>query len=52
MSRIDFSKDELEVLEACVFHRMVTLENADLKESHCYPLLNSILMKIRKELKK
>lgn len=52
MINLELSKEELEVLEVCVFRRMVTLENADLKDSHCYPLLYSIHNKINKELKK
>ena len=52
MINLELTKEELEVLEGCVFHRMIMLENADLKDSHCYPLLCSIHNKINKELKK
>ena len=45
---ITLTSDEAEVLESYLERKCYKLEEADLKDSKCYPLLLSILHKVRK----
>ena len=45
---ITLSADEAEVLENYLERKCYRLEEADLKDSYCYPRLLSVLHKVRK----
>ena len=49
MKHIELSKEEIEVLDEIVFRRMINLENLGLTDAKCYPILNNIHLKLRKE---
>lgn len=44
----DFTNDEIEVVADYLFKKICRLEEADLKDSRCYPLLLSFYRKLLK----
>ena len=45
---IMLTKEEAEVLEKYLTHKVIRLEESSLTDSYCYPKLLSILHKVRK----
>ena len=51
MIKIELTKDEAEVISNYVFKKVCRLEDADLKDSYCYPRLYSAYHKLSAALK-
>ena len=51
MIKIELTKDEAEVISNYVFEKVCRLEDADLKDSYCYPRLYSAYRKLSAALK-
>lgn len=52
MIKIELTEEEAEVVSDYLFRKCYKLEQANLKESRCYPNLFSVYTKIQKQLKK
>lgn len=52
MIKIELTKDEAEVISNYIFKKVCRLEDADLKDSYCYPRLYSAYHKLSTALKK
>lgn len=46
MIKIELTKDEAEVISNYIFKKVCRLEDADLKDSYCYPRLYSAYRKL------
>lgn len=46
MKSYNFTKEEIEVVESYLFKKICRLEDADLKDSYCYPRLVSFRQKL------
>ena len=46
MIKIELTKDEAEVISNYIFKKVCRLEDANLKDSYCYPRLYSIYHKL------
>ena len=51
MIKIELTKDEAEVISNYIFRKVCRLEDADLKDSYCYPRLYSAYHKLSAALK-
>ena len=51
MIKIELTKDEAEVISNYIFKKVCRLEDADLKDSYCYPRLYSAYHKLSAALK-
>ena len=51
MIKIELTKDEAEVISNYIFKKVCRLEDADLKDSYCYPRLYSAYRKLSAALK-
>ena len=51
MIKIELTKDEAEVISNYIFKKVCRLEDADLKDSYCYPRLYSAYCKLSAALK-
>ena len=51
MIKIELTKDEAEVISNYIFRKVCRLEDADLKDSYCYPRLYSAYHKLAAALK-
>ena len=51
MIKIELTKDEAEVISNYIFRKVCRLEDADLKDSYCYPRLYSAYRKLSAALK-
>lgn len=49
--KVDFTQDEMEVVEKYLFRKICKLEDSDLKDSYCYPRLTSFRTKLVKLMK-
>jgi hypothetical protein len=49
MVKLELTEEEAEMLEAYLFHKQINLENANLKDSKCYPLICGIRKKLKKD---
>ena len=45
---ITLTEDEAEMLESYLFRKQINLENSNLTDAKCYPLICSIRKKLRK----
>jgi len=45
---LELTKDEAEMLESYLFRKQINLENANLTDSKCYPLICNIRKKLKK----
>jgi hypothetical protein len=45
---LELTKEEAEMLEAYLFRKQINLENSNLTDSKCYPLICSIRRKLKK----
>ena len=52
MIKIELTKDEAEVISNYIFKKVCRLEDADLKDSYCYPRLYSAYHKLFAALNK
>ena len=52
MIKIELTKDEAEVISNYIFKKVCRLEDADLKDSYCYPRLYSAYRKLSAALTK
>ena len=52
MIKIELTKDEAEVISNYIFKKVCRLEDADLKDSYCYPRLYSAYRKLSVALNK
>ena len=52
MIKIELTKDEAEVISNYIFKKVCRLEDADLKDSYCYPRLYSAYRKLSAALNK
>ena len=52
MIKIELTKDEAEVISNYIFKKVCSLEDADLKDSYCYPRLYSAYHKLFAALNK
>ena len=46
---ITLTKEEAEMLESYLFRKQINLENSNLTDSKCYPLICSIRKKLKEE---
>ena len=46
----EFTQRELEMMDYCLLRRQITLEEANLKDGDCYPIILSIRNKLKKYL--
>lgn len=51
MIKIELTKDEAEVISNYIFKKVCRLEDANLKDSYCYPRLYSVYHKLSTALK-
>ena len=51
MIKIELTKDEAEVISNYIFKKVCRLEDADLKDSYCYPRLYSAYHKLSAALR-
>ena len=51
MIKIELTKEEAEVISNYIFRKVCRLEDADLKDSYCYPRLYSAYRKLSAALK-
>ena len=51
MIKIELTKDEAEVISNYIFKKVCRLEDANLKDSYCYPRLYSVYRKLSATLK-
>ena len=51
MIKIELTKDEAEVISNYIFKKVCRLEDANLKDSYCYPRLYSAYHKLSAALK-
>ena len=51
MIKIELTKDEAEVISNYIFKKVCKLEDANLKDSYCYPRLYSAYCKLSAALK-
>ena len=51
MIKIELTKEEAEVISNYIFRKVCRLEDADLKDSYCYPRLYSAYHKLAAALK-
>ena len=51
MIKIELTKDEAEVISNYIFKKVCRLEDANLKDSYCYPRLYSAYHKLADALK-
>ena len=51
MIKIELTKDEAEVISNYIFKKVCRLEDANLKDSYCYPRLYSAYCKLSAALK-
>ena len=51
MIKIELTKEEAEVVSNYIFKKVCRLEDADLKDSYCYPRLYSTYRKLSDALK-
>ena len=51
MIKIELTKDEAEVISNYIFRKVCRLEDANLKDSYCYPRLYSAYHKLADALK-
>ena len=49
MKKIELTEDEVEVLKNYLFRKIINLENANLTDSKCYPILYSVYNKLKGE---
>ena len=49
---ITLTKEEAEMLESYLFRKQINLENSNLTDSKCYPLICSIRKKLSKTIYK
>ena len=52
MIKIELNKDEAEVISNYIFKKVCRLEDANLKDSYCYPRLYSAYRKLSAALNK
>ena len=52
MIKIELTKDEAEVISNYIFRKVCRLEDANLKDSYCYPRLYSAYRKLSAALTK
>lgn len=51
MIKIELTEEEAEVVGDYIFRKVCRLEDADLKDSYCYPRLYSVYRKLSAALK-
>jgi len=47
MIKLELTEDEAKMLESYLFRKQVNLENSNLTDSKCYPLICSIRKKLK-----